>query len=144
MIRLVIVIVRSVSGYLSNFVCFPSDESASNRKLSRQWHGPYRVKFQPEPDVCITKIYFPQDTEIRVHQPRVKSCPPEFPSRFLWYGGRRSGPGCPPKWVGKLLGEHLKEDSFSTLSESTDNDYIPESESLTGDSEHLILKLMTT
>ena len=37
---------------------------------------------QPDPDVCAIKVYFPQDDEIKVHQSRVKSCPPNFPAEF--------------------------------------------------------------
>ena len=30
-------------------------------------------------------------------------CPKEFPAGFYWYGGKRKGPGRPPKWVDRLL-----------------------------------------
>ena len=30
-------------------------------------------------------------------------CLSGFPSGFFWYGGKRHGPGCPPKWVVNLL-----------------------------------------
>ena len=90
---------------------FPQDESGGNRKLSRPWHGPYRITARPDPDVCAIKVYFPQDDEIKVHQSRVKACPPNFPAGFYWYGGRRRGPGRPPKWVASLMDTHLENTS---------------------------------
>ena len=33
----------------------------------------------------------------------MKPCPTNFPSGFYWYGGRRRGPGRPPKWVDELM-----------------------------------------
>ena len=56
-----------------------------------------------DPDLSMVKVYFPQDPSIQVHQSRVKVCPPNFPSGFYWYGGKRRGPGRPPKWVLKVL-----------------------------------------
>ncbi len=69
-------------------VQFPQDEQGSNRKLSRPWHGPYRITALQEPDVCVVKVYFPQNHEFHIHQARVKTCPPSFPAGFYWYGGR--------------------------------------------------------
>ena len=82
---------------------FPQDESGRWRKLSWPWHGPYRVVDRSDPDVTCVKIYYPQDGEIRVHQSRVCDCPAEFLAGYYWYGGRRRGPGCPPKWVERLM-----------------------------------------
>ena len=70
-------------------VYHPQDETGGNRKLSRPWHGPYRVTSIQDPDVCLVKVYFPQDQEIRVRQSRVKACPVNFPSGFYWYGGKQ-------------------------------------------------------
>ena len=92
-------------------VYHPQDETGGNRKLSRPWYGPYRVTSIQDPDVCLVKVYFPQDQEIRVHQSRVKACPVNFPSGFYWYGGKRRGPGRPPKWVISLLDEHMTGDA---------------------------------
>ena len=47
-------------------VRFPQDESGPNRKLSRPWHGPYRIASRNDPDVTVTKVYFPQDGSIQV------------------------------------------------------------------------------
>ena len=90
-------------------VRFPQDEQGKNRKLSRPWHGPYRVTSIRDPDVSVAKVYFPQDSVIQVHQSRVKSCPPDFPAGFYWYGGKRRGPGRPPKWVSALLNQEESE-----------------------------------
>ena len=51
----------------------------------------------------MTKIYFPDDPPIQVHQSRVKQCPELFPKGFYWYGSKRHGPGRPPKNVQKKL-----------------------------------------
>ena len=56
-----------------------------------------------DPDVTVTKLHFPDDPQIQVHQSRVQPCPPSFPRSFYWYGKRRSGPGRPPKWVKERL-----------------------------------------
>ena len=84
-------------------VYFPQDDSGANRKLSRPWHGPYRVTSVDDPDLSLLKVYFPQDQPLQVHQSRVKPCPPNFPGGFYWYGGKRRGPGRPPKWVSTIL-----------------------------------------
>ena len=86
-------------------VRFPQEESGHNRKLSRPWHGPYRITERRDPDVTVTKVYFPSDGAIQVHQTRVCQCPSQFPAGYYWYGGRRRGPGRPPKWVDKLLSD---------------------------------------
>ena len=39
---------------------FPHEESGHIRKLSRPWHGPYRIQSVNDPDVTATKVYFPQ------------------------------------------------------------------------------------
>ena len=84
-------------------VRFPQDETGRLRKLSRPWHGPYRVIDKRDPDIMVVKVYAPQDGHIQVHQPRVVGCPPELPAGFYRYGSRRSSPGRPPRWVDKLL-----------------------------------------
>lgn len=80
---------------------FPQDESGRWRKLS-SLHGPYRVTEKTDPDVNCVKVYHPQDGPIHVHQSRVCCCPQDFPAGYYWYGGRRRGPGHPPKWVDKM------------------------------------------
>ena len=78
-------------------VHFPQDETGRQRKLSRPWHGPYRVVAKRDPDVEVSKVYFPQEGNIQIHQSRVKSCSPGFPSGYYWYGTRRKSAGRPPK-----------------------------------------------
>ena len=80
-------------------VKFPAEESGKNRKLSQPWHGPYRVLSCPDPDVVVSKVYFPDDGQIQVHQLRVAPCPVGFPSGYYWYGRKKHSPGCMPKWL---------------------------------------------
>ena len=86
---------------------FPQEETGKQRKLSRPWHGPYRVLSQDDPDITAIKVYRPQDGQIQVHQSRVKPCP-NFPASFYWYGARRPGPGRPPKWVDRILRDPIE------------------------------------
>ena len=87
---------------------FPHEETGCLR--SHPWHGPYRVVSTCGPDITAVQVYFSQDGPIQVHQTRVTPCPSEFPAGYYWYGGKRSGPGCPPKWVDKLMGSDNQED----------------------------------
>jgi len=48
-------------------VYFPQDETGKMRKLSQPWHGPYWIISRDDPDVTVTKIYFPDDPQIQVH-----------------------------------------------------------------------------
>ena len=82
---------------------FPQDETGKLRKLSRPWHGPYRIISRDDPDITAVKIFFPTDPPIQVHQSRVNKCPPSFPNDFYWYGGRKSKPGRPSKKIQKQL-----------------------------------------
>ena len=84
---------------------FPSDETGRFRKLSRQWHGPYRVTSCNDTNVTATKVYFPLEDPIQVHQKRVKPCPDGFTAGYYWYGGKRKGPGRPPRWVQAVLSD---------------------------------------
>ncbi len=78
------------------FVRFPQLETGKKCKLSRPWHGPYRVVSVTNPDVCVVKVYFPEDGEIRIHQSRVKPCPVGFPAGAYLYKGRVSPGNLPP------------------------------------------------
>ena len=63
------------SQYLRNYiqvgdwvlVQFPQEEVGKMRKLSRPWHGSYRIMSKEGPDVTVVKLYFSQDKVIRVH-----------------------------------------------------------------------------
>ena len=84
-------------------VRFPQEESGRQRKLSRPWHGPYRIISRDDPDLTVQMVYFPDDGPIQVHQSRVTRCPSQFPAGYYWYGDKHRGPRCPPKWVTVLL-----------------------------------------
>ena len=47
-------------------VRFLAVESGKHRKLSQPWHGPYRVCQYLDPDVVVSKVYFPDDGQIQV------------------------------------------------------------------------------
>ena len=97
---------------------FPQEESGANRKLSRPWHGPYRVESVSPTGVVAVKVYFPQDGSIQVHAHRVTMCPPEFPAGFYWYGSRRRGPGRPPKWVDRMMSSQGATDHDASTEEA--------------------------
>ena len=78
---------------------FPQDESGKDRKLSRPWHGPYRVLMCDSPNIVACKVYFPEDGQLQVHQMRTTLCPPGFHNGFYWYGKNQASPGHYPKWT---------------------------------------------
>ena len=82
---------------------FPKDEVGKNCKLSRPWHGPYRVIEKKDPDITPCKVYFPEEKSIQVHQTRIHLSPVGFLAGYYWYGSGRAGPGRPPKWVDHLM-----------------------------------------
>ena len=83
-------------------VKFPQEEQGKMRKLSHPWHGPYRVIERNDPDLSVSKVYYPQEGIIQVHQERICFCPPELPVGYIWYGTRRHSVSRPPKWVQNL------------------------------------------
>jgi len=83
-------------------VRFPHEETGKHRKLSRPWHGPYRITQRNDPDVTAVKVFFPDEGSIQVHQTRVCPCP-DLPAGFYWYGGNRKSPGGVPRWLQQLL-----------------------------------------
>ena len=86
-------------------VKFPSDETGRTRKLSRPWHGPYRVLGKTDTTLRVEKVYRTEHTPLHVHQSRVKFCPPDLPPGYYWYGPRHYCPGKVPRWVDNLLGD---------------------------------------
>ena len=46
---------------------FPHEESGKQGKLFRPWHGPYRIMKLTDSDITTIKIYFPEDSTIKVH-----------------------------------------------------------------------------
>ena len=107
-------------------VRFAQEEVGKMRKLSRPWHDPYRILSREEPDVTVTKVYFPEDKAIRVHLSRVTPCPSEFPRGFYWYGTKRHSPGRPPKWVQQLLDTEIPSEVDV---EQSDGDSMPTNDS---------------
>ena len=99
-------------------VRFPQEETGRNRKLSSPWHGPYRITDRRDPDITVTKVYFPSEG---VHQIRVCRCYVNFPAGYYWYGGRRKRPGRPPKWVDRLLSSDGDSGSCATSGEEQTN-----------------------
>ena len=97
---------RRITNYRAGdwvLIRFPQEESGANRKLSRPWHGPFRVKESSDTGVTAVKVYFPEQDPILVHQSRVSHCPEGFPPGWFWYGDRRSGPGRPPRSIEQVL-----------------------------------------
>ncbi len=82
---------------------FPSEEQGKLRKLSRPWHGPYRIIARDDPDISAVKVYFPEENAIQVHQMRVCFCPPGFPLGYYWYGANRHSEGTLPRWIERLF-----------------------------------------
>ena len=89
-------------------VHMPQDESGLQRKLSRPWHGPFRIISISDPDVLLTKV---KTARRRFTSHVLKCAHPKFPGGFFfWYGGRRWGPGRPPRWVSEVMGSHTTAD----------------------------------
>ena len=66
------------------------EESGRNWKLSRPWHGPYRVVSHSDTGVVASKVYFPEEECINVHLTCTLLCPVGFPNGFYWYRRRQS------------------------------------------------------
>ena len=49
-------------------VCFLQEETGKKCKLSKPWHGPYRVTRKDDPDVTVVPVHFPESGTIQVHQ----------------------------------------------------------------------------
>ena len=129
-------------------VHFPAEETGKARKLSRPWHGPYRVVSVADPDVCASKVFFPQEGAIQVHQSRVKVCPPDFQGGFYWYGGKGPLPKHPPRWVTTMLEEVTTELEESSVSldgthQSIDLTSATSEHELEADPEHISLSEAT-
>ena len=123
-------------------VRFPQDETGWYRKLSRPWHGPYRIVEKSDPDVVCSKVYFPQDRQLRIHLSRVCLCPQDFPAGYFCYGGKRKGLGRPLKWVDRLLskgpsGRHTQRESPTDSNTTHANSPTPRPAVPTGDQEEV-------
>ena len=51
----------------------------------------------------VSKVYFPEDSYITVHQLRVCPGPKALPAGFYWYGRKRRSPGRTPNWLQRML-----------------------------------------
>ena len=102
-------------------VRFPQEETGRLRKLSRPWHGPFRITDINGPDVTVIRVYFPEDKPIQVHMLRVSPCPPDFPAGYYWYGKKKSS-GRPAPWVEKLLSTEQQTSQEDQLEEGSDEE----------------------
>ena len=93
------------------FIRFPAEETGPNRKLSHPWHGSYRVVARKDPDLTATKVYFPQQGQIQVHQQRVTKSPPALVTGYYWYGPKKHSNGKVPQWVEKLMIQEVETDT---------------------------------
>ena len=84
-------------------IYFPAENSGKQRKLSRPWYGPYRIVAKDETNITATRVCFPDEKSIKIHQSRVQVCQFNFPAGYYLYGKKRTSPGRPPKWVEQLL-----------------------------------------
>jgi hypothetical protein len=58
----------------------------------------------------------------------VKPCPEGFTPGYYWYGGRRRGPGCSPRWFeaeSTPSAEQDSESSLPSLSDGSQTDALP-------------------
>ena len=67
------------------------EETGRFRKLSRPWHGPYRITSCDNTGMSAVKVYFPREDTVKVHQTRVKPCPDGQLAGYYWYGSKRKG-----------------------------------------------------
>ena len=81
------------------FIKFPAVKTGKNCKLSQPWQGPYRILQQSNPDITASEVYFPDNSQIQVHQQRVTRCPPELISGYYWYSLSKHSFGKTPQWV---------------------------------------------
>ena len=104
----------------SVLIQFPQEESGKQRKLSRPWHGPYRVVEVTPTGIAAQREYTAKDDIIRVHLNRVTRCPLSFPAGYYWYGDRRCGPGRSPKVVADSTGDQIEAEELDVTPEELD------------------------
>ncbi|KAL5481633.1 hypothetical protein EMCRGX_G021832 [Ephydatia muelleri] len=101
---------------------FPHEESGKNHKLSRPWHGPYRLLSCTDTDVVAAKVYFPDEGHIQVHQNRTTICPRDFPNGYYWYGKSQSSNKPCPQWLDAVLGSVGRPDEGTTDSQQANKE----------------------
>jgi len=97
----------------------------------------------------VSKVYFPQEKNIQVHQSCVQLCPSNFPG-YYWYSSKRAGPGCPQKWlmtIDQLFEVQGSSDENDKNSDVEDNE--PETEAVqiapsTPDNDETIIQYSST
>ena len=52
-----------------------------------------------DPNARVSKVYFPEDLSILVHQLRVCPSPPQLPAGFFCYGAPHCSSGYVPRWL---------------------------------------------
>ena len=57
------------------------------------------VVARKDPDLTATKVYFPQEGQVQVHQQRVTSSPPALVAGYYWYGPKKHSSGKVPQWI---------------------------------------------
>ena len=87
-----------------------------------------------DPDLTVTKVYYPQQGSIQIHQEQVCFCPPEFPAGYFWYGKRRHAVGRSPKWVQQLLEKGTNGDEGGPHDSPGDDQCPAEQEEVPGSS----------
>ena len=97
---------------------FLHEETGKQRKLSPPWHGPYRVISNDNLDMTVVKIYFPQETQIQVHQTRVTPCPNDFSAGYYWHGRTQHSPGWPPRSLHGLVDPFTENESNESSTSS--------------------------
>ena len=57
-----------------------------------------------DPNLTVSKLYFPEDATLQVHQLRVCPSPAMLPAGFYWYGAKCQSPRCTPNnWLRQML-----------------------------------------
>ena len=96
------------------FVRFPEEETGKHCKMSRPCYSPFRIVAQQGPNLRVSKVYFPEDLPILVHELRVFPSPDQLPAGFFWYGARRRSPGHVPNWLQRMLAETATQDCIAS------------------------------
>ena len=110
---------------------FPQDETGKDHKPSKPWHGPYRVVQCEEPNIVATRVYFPDNGPINVHQTRTTRCPPEFQNGCYRYGSKQCSSNRCPCWIDGIPSCSPTErcrDASKTNAHVDDNDPPPAAE----------------
>ena len=82
--------------------------------------------------MAVSKVYFPQDRQITIHQSRFKHYPAAFPAGFYWYGSNQKGLGKIPEWVQSLLSNgDNSPDSSQSDKEGETTDVLPPGDTVT-------------